>query len=318
MSVIEHRGVSARSALAIAGARLLLKLLIGLYPVRPWSFGPLGLGEGLATLIGGVPAGVEVDRMRLAGVPVERLVPTVGPHRADTAICYYHGGAFLTGGPATHRRVAAALARLLGVTVYNVDYRQLPGVGVGTSVDDGYRVYRAVADSGRYRRVAVGGDSAGGYVSAKVVELAHLDAARRPVAYFGFSPLLIPTVEDGDPRYDIDDAYLTVGKLRGLRGFFDRGPVAPRGHDDATRIDPAAFPAALLVACTDEMLRVDAERLHARLAAAGTPCELHLYEGGVHAFPVLAGATPESAHAVRLAAHFLEAAFDADREHRAA
>ena len=178
--------------------------------------------------------------------------------------------------------------------------------------------YRAVADTGRDSQVAVGGDSAGGYISAKVVELAYLDAARTPAAYFGFSPLLNPTVEDGDPRYAVDDAYLTADKLRGLREFFDRGPDVLRGHDDATRIDPAAFPPALVVACTAEMLRVDAERLHACLDGAGRLCDLHLYEGGVHAFPVLAGATPESAQAVQITALFLEAAFDANSARRAA
>lgn len=318
MSVTEHRGVSAQSALAIAGARLLLKPLIALYPVRAWSFAPLALGEGLANLIGWAPNDVEVERIELAGVPVERLVPTAGDLRPDVAICYYHGGAFLAGGPGTHRRVAAALARTLGVTVFNVDYRQLPDVGVGTSVDDGYRVFRAVTDSGRYQQVAVGGDSAGGYISAKVVELAYLDAVPTPAAYFGFSPLLTPTVTDDDPRHDIDDAYLTAGKLAGLRGFFDRGPVAFRGHDDATEIEPAAFPPALVIACTDEMLRVDAERLHERLDRAGKPCDLHLYQGGVHAFPVLAGVTPESAQAVQITTLFLEAAFDARLQYRAA
>lgn len=318
MSVTAHRGVSAQSALAIAGARLLLRPLIDLYPVRSWSFGPLALIEGVAGRIGWMPDDVEVDRMELAGVQVERLVPTAGDLRTDVAMCYYHGGAFLAGGPATHRRVAAALARALGVTVFNVDYRQLPDVGVGSSVEDGYLVYRAVADSGRYRQVAVGGDSAGGYISAKVVELAYLDAARTPAAYFGFSPLLTPTVEDGDPRYDIDDAYLTADKLRGLREFFDRGPDVLRGHDDATEIDPAAFPPALVVACTDEMLRVDAERLHARLDAAGQPCDLHLFEGGVHAFPVFTGATPESAQALDITVDFLAAAFDARLEQRGA
>ncbi|ADG77903.1 Alpha/beta hydrolase fold-3 domain protein OS=Tsukamurella paurometabola (strain ATCC 8368 / DSM/ CCUG 35730 / CIP 100753 / JCM 10117 / KCTC 9821 / NBRC 16120 / NCIMB 702349 / NCTC 13040) OX=521096 GN=Tpau_1272 PE=4 SV=1 [Tsukamurella paurometabola] len=318
MSVVEHRGVSAQSAIAIAGARLVIKPVIGLYPVRSWSFGPLGLIESIANRIARPSRGVRAEHIEVAGVPVERLVPASGEHRADSAICYYHGGAFLSGGPGTHRRVASGLARALGVTVYNVDYRQLPDVGVATSVDDGYRVYRAVADSGRYRHVAVGGDSAGGYVSAKVVEFAHLDDARRPSAYFGFSPLLIPTVQDGDPRYDIDDAYLTVGKLRGLRRFFDRGPEALRGEDDASAIAPAAFPPALMVACADEMLRVDVERLHARLDAAGNACELHVFEGGVHAFPVLAGATPESAAALRLTAGFLAAAFDAHRSHRAA
>ncbi|WP_158635128.1 alpha/beta hydrolase [Tsukamurella asaccharolytica] len=310
--------MSVQSALAIAGARLLLRPLIALYPVRSWSFVPLALSEGLANLIGWTPSDVEVERIVLSGVPVERLVPTAGHLRPDDAICYYHGGAFLTGGPGTHRRLAAALARALGVTVFNVDYRQLPAGGVGTSVDDAYRVYRAVMDSGRYRQVAVGGDSAGGYIAAKVVELAHMDAVRSPAAYFGFSPLLTPTVAADDPRHDVDDAYLTVGKLAGLRRFFDRGPIAFRGHDDATEIDPAAFPPALVIACTGEMLRIDAERLHEHLDRAGRPCELHLYEGGVHAFPVLAGATPESAQAVQITTLFLEAAFDARLQYRAA
>ncbi len=159
-----------------------------------------------------------------------------------------------------------------------MDYRQLPDVGVATSVDDGDLVYRAIADSGRYQHVAVGGDSAGGYISAKVVELAYLDAARSPSVYFGFSPLLAPRVEPGVPRHDINDAYLTAGKLDGLV-FFDSGAGVLRGHEDATSIDPAAFPPALIVACTDEMLRVDAERMHARLDAAGNECELHLFEG---------------------------------------
>lgn len=251
-------------------------------------------------------------------IAAARLVPTAGDLRLDVAICYYHGGAFLAGGPGTHRRVAAVLARILGVTVFNVDYRQLPDVGVGTSVDDGYRVFRAVTGSGRYQQVAVGGDSAGGYISAKVVELAYLDAAPNSAAYFGFSPLLTPTVTEDDPRHDIDDAYLTAGKLAGLRGFFDLGPVALRGHDDATEIESAAFPPALVIACADEMLRVDAERLHEHLDRAGKPCVLHLYQGGVHAFPVLAGVTPESAQAVEITALFLEAALDARLQYRAA
>ena len=100
--------------------------------------------------------------------------------------------------------------------------------------------------------------------------------------------------------------------------FFDRGPGVLRGHEDATSIDPAAFPPALIVACTDEMLRVDAERMHARLDAAGNECELHLFEGGVHAFPVLVGATPESTRAVELTAAFLAGVFDAKISRRAA
>lgn len=318
MSVTAHRGVSAQSAIVIAGARLLLKPLIALYPLRSWSLGPLVVAERIAETISWTPTGVELERTRIAGVDVECVTPLGPDVRSDAALVYYHGGAFLSGGPATHRRLASVLARTLGVTVFNVNYRQLPEVGIGTSVDDGYRVFRAVADAGEFATVLVGGDSAGGYIAAKTCESAYLDGMAGPNAYFGYSPLLNPTVSEGDPRGEINDAYLTVGKLAALREFLDRGPVAARGADDAVHIPPAAFPPALLIACSNEMLRIDAERLHVRLDAAGQQCELHLFDGGVHAFPVLAGATPESAEAVGLTVAFLESVLGAGRFRRAA
>ncbi len=317
MSVINHRSVSIRAALTMVGARLLLKPLITMYPVRSWSFGPLSLPERIATAVPWSPTDVEVTRETIAGVDVERVSPTGERLRDDTVLVYYHGGAFLCGGPGTHRRLASVLARTLGVVVLNVDYRQLPEVGVGSSIEDAYRVFRAVSDSGRYRNVVVGGDSAGGYLSVKVIELAYLDVARPPTAFFGYSPLLTPTVADDDPRKEISDAYLTVGKLASLRTWFDVGPDVARGRDDVTVVPAEAFPPGLLVASSGEMLRIDSERLHARLDAAGNECDLHLFDGGVHAFPVLTGLTPESAEAVALTVGFLESVLAA-RVQRAA
>ncbi|MDF0530979.1 alpha/beta hydrolase [Tsukamurella sp. 8F] len=303
MSVIAHRSVSVPAALTQVGARVLLKPLIAAYPLRSWSLRPLALAERIADAVPWTPSGVDIQREVLAGVEVERITPQRHDARDDAALVYFHGGAFLAGGPATHRRLAAVLARALGVAVYNVHYRQLPEVGIGTSVEDAYRVYRALADS-RYEDVLLGGDSAGGYLCAKVIELAYLDVASRPAAFVGYSPLLNPTVADDDPRGRISDAYITVGKLRSLRMWFDLGPDPARGVDDAVTVPVHAFPPTLLVAASGEMLRIDSERLHGRLDDAGQECDLHLFDGGVHAFPVLTGLTPESMEAVRLAVSF--------------
>ena len=56
MSVTEHRGVSLQAAVAIAGARLFIKPLVALYPVRAWSFGPLAGPSGSPTWSTGCPA----------------------------------------------------------------------------------------------------------------------------------------------------------------------------------------------------------------------------------------------------------------------
>ncbi|MFC7756185.1 alpha/beta hydrolase [Tsukamurella soli] len=79
-----------------------------------------------------------------------------------------------------------------------------------------------------------------------------------------------------------------------------------------------AFPPGVLVAASGEMLRIDSERLHERLDAAGNECDLHLFDGGVHAFPVLTGLTPESTEAVRLTVAFLDSVLAARQARQAA
>ncbi|MGV7903978.1 alpha/beta hydrolase, partial [Mycobacterium kansasii] len=90
----------------------------------------------------------------------------------------------------THRRIAVLLARGLRVPVYNVEYRQYPDGGVGTSVADGFAAYRELLESGDFDRILVAGDSAGGFVCAKVIQYAAEAGIQGPTAFAGFSPFL--------------------------------------------------------------------------------------------------------------------------------
>jgi acetyl esterase/lipase len=75
-------------------------------------------------------------------------------------VLYLHGGGFTTGSPATHRSLAAHLAREIRRPVYLLDYRLAPEHPCPAALDDTVAAFDAltrVANS-----VALAGDSAGG------------------------------------------------------------------------------------------------------------------------------------------------------------
>lgn len=242
----------------------------------------------------------------VAGVPAD----TITPHRIDVpraAVLYMHGGAFIACGLGTHRPIASAVARELGVPLVNIDYRQSPQVGVGTAIHDAYAVYRELRRSGDYDSIVVAGDSAGGYLAAKLVEYAERDGVAGPDAYIGFSPLL--NLSPDAQRSSRHDALLPVDRLEELRPYYERGPEPLDGNLDTTGLDvAAAFPPAVVVVAEGEALQKDANDLRASLDRAGVDNELHVYAGQIHAFPAAVTGSAHAKDAIRASAAFVHRA----------
>src|SRR5690606_30714305 len=100
------------------------------HPGWPWPYGALELLANVLPVV----RGVERTRVRLEHCRAERLRP-VGYRRGDSspqAILYLHGGAFVVGGLATHRRLVSRIVKATGVPSLAVDYRQLPKSSVST------------------------------------------------------------------------------------------------------------------------------------------------------------------------------------------
>ncbi len=311
MPIIAHRGRSVRSVVLLVITFIVMKGMMTIFPVRDRTLAWL---RALEPWLGKVPQsvrGVEIEQLTMAGVPAEKIVPIGVEIRPRTALAYYHGGAFIGCNLDTHRRIAVMLARGLRVPVYNVEYRQFPDGGVGTSVHDGYQAYRELLDSGEYDRIVVAGDSAGGFVSAKVIEYAARDSVSRPAAFIGFSPFL--NIEADPRRSSRYDAMLPIRKVEALREIFERGPEELYGPEDMTGDSTAPdFPPTVLTCARREALELDSRNLVAALDRAGVPNELHVYDGQVHAFPVAIGSTPESLNAYRTVVGFVADVLDAE------
>ncbi|GAB08516.1 putative esterase [Gordonia araii NBRC 100433] len=233
------------------------------------------------------PRSVAVERIQLAGRPTE-LVMAKGPTGAstDTAVLYLHGGAFIACGPGTHRPISTSIAKSLQVPVFVLDYRQLPEAGVGTSVHDAFEAYRELLGQRGFRHVVVAGDSAGGFLTVKVAELAAANGLPAPTALALLSPLLDLDLGDNPNRTSRHDAYLPIGKLSVLGPMFDWGPIALTGARRAVDIDPQAFPPTIVITAEKEMVEPDSIEFVDKLDAAGVRAVLHSFPWQVHAFTV--------------------------------
>lgn len=287
-------------------ARLVLKPIYRIWPLNDLGMRALRFIDALFARLPH-PRTVDLSFTTLADVPAELSTPRrpAADQLAGAHLLYLHGGGFLFCAPTTHRHLCARLADTLGIPVHSLRYRKLPRAGVGTAVDDAYRAYRALrAQLEPGARIVVAGDSAGGFLAAKICELAQLDGITAPAAFIGYSPALGLDIERHDARLLRRDAYQPLAAYLRVKKQWDRGPIPLRGTRSPVDT-PTIFPPAFLVAAEGELFEPDIRALTAALHAATQPVETHIWRHQVHAFPVLDALLPESAHAIRLTTTFL-------------
>jgi acetyl esterase/lipase len=308
--VDEHTEVSVRARLVFAAARLMLRPLLTYWPLTGWGIRPLCLLETAADLLP-APCGVTVDRVNFGGFVGEWVRPaptddTAAPGEPGVVL-YFHGGAFVTCGVATHRYEVAMIAQACGLPVLSVAYRQLPAVRLSGSVEDCLSVYRGLLAEGfDPTRIVLAGDSAGGYLAFATALAARAEELPGPAGIVALSPWLDfdSTTKLAHPNAG-RDAYAPVIRLAELARLL--GAELTEGLPDPSPVnqDLTGLPPVLLVASESEVLRCDAELMAGRLADADVPVTLQVWAGQVHAFPVLGNLLPESKAAIRGIATFI-------------
>jgi acetyl esterase len=254
-------------------------------------------------------------------IPVRLVAPSTEPL---PVLVYFHGGGFTIGSVATHDGLCRRLAQLSGCAVLSVDYRLAPEHKFPTAYDDAWDVVQWVAQHGSTRglqadKIAVGGDSAGGTLSAACA-IAARDAGLPLALQLLFYPGVAghqntPSHHTFASGFVLEEPHITYFFTQYIRSEADRDDWRFAPLDGLTESGDVAdlegvAPVWMGLAECDPL--VDEGVLYAdRLRMAGVPVELEIYRGVVHEFIKMGRAIPEAARAHADAAHALKAAFSA-------
>ena len=249
------------------------------------------------------PVQVEVTEDRSpAGLRRRRYHPG---GNALPMLVYFHGGGWVVGDLDTHDSFCRRLAKEAGLIVLSVEYRLAPEHPFPTPIEDAlcaYREARAQAASlgADPERVGVGGDSAGGHLSAAVCGRLREAGEPQPVWQLLLYPALDLTCSSPSHRLFAEGFLLSehdVGWF--LEHFACAVPADPlvSPHFQPLEALEGLAPAIVATAGFDP-LRDEGERHARRLAEAGVKV-IHLDEAAlVHGYPHLDGAIAEAERAV--------------------
>ncbi len=205
-------------------------------------------------------------------------------------LVYFHGGGWVVGNLDTHDNACRGLANASGHAVLSIDYRLAPEHPFPAGLSDCIEATRwAAANASELgcdgRKLAVGGDSAGGNYAAIVSQLAPVPLAYQLLVYPAVDARCdMPSVHENAEGY-----FLTLSSMKWFYGHYLSGPqgdvsdprVSPLLADDAALRNS---PPTLVITAGFDPLRDEGEAYAARLAALGVPTTLTRYAGMFHGF----------------------------------
>jgi acetyl esterase len=230
-------------------------------------------------------------------------------------LLYFHGGGWVLGDLNSWDRTCRHVAAAGQCVLISVDYRLAPEHKFPAAVEDAYAALEwasETADSlgGDAKRIAVGGDSAGGNLATVICMMAR-DHKGPKVA---FQLLIYPVTDHADDRQSMaefgEGHFLTRAGMQWFWGHYLR--VASDGESPlASPIlgELAGLPPALVITAECDPIRDQGEAYAARLQAAGVEASVLRYEGAIHVFFNLPGAIDAANQAIADAGAALRKAF---------
>lgn len=249
--------------------------------------------------------GFDITDVDIDGIHGEWIDMDGSPH--DKVIMYIHGGGFISGSCHTHKAHVVKFVKESGIKALLFDYRLAPEHPFPAAPEDCIKVYKWLLDRGyRAENIVIAGESAGGTLTLSTLLKIRSMAYPQPAGAVSISP---------------------VTDLRCLADSFERNApkdIAPYnswnvwtdyyiGQSDPT--DPILSPQfgdleglapVYLCVGTYEIHLDDVLAFNKKLESSGGSSELHVHEGMVHAFPILAPMFPEATEALKDICRFIK------------
>lgn len=272
-------------------------------------------GKALALGAGPVRPMAEVQHRAIPGpggpIPVRAYRPA-GPSGRRPLLLYFHQGGLVLGDLDWCEPFCTQLAESARCPVLSVDYRKGPEHRFPAAQEDAvaaFRWARAHAEEmgGDPERLAVGGDSAGGGLSAHVTHALRRAGEPQPVLQLLVYPWVTAYADNASYR-DFAEAWPLTPE--GMRWFLDHSANGPADWRDP-RLSPlleddfAGLAPALVYTAGFDPLCDEGRDYAEKLAKAGVPVSHRCFDPLCHSFTSL-GAVPCAAEALEEIARDVE------------
>ena len=213
---------------------------------------------------------------------------------------YYHGGGWVIGDLETSDPSCRMIANKTGRVVVSVDYRLAPENKYPIPLEDSYNALQWVSENasllnGHTSNIVVGGDSAGGNLSAAVSLMSRDNNGPQISAQILIYPVTNLSYDTESYRefqkgFGLDrDLMIWFGDYYIRSEEDSRNPyVAPLLASDLCNLPPA-----LIVTAENDVLRDEGKAYAERLKEAGVPVESVCAEGLVHGYFTTMAVFPE-------------------------
>jgi len=206
-------------------------------------------------------------------------------------LVYFHGGGWVICNLDTHDGICRSLAKGTPCIVISVDYRLAPEHKFPAPPEDCYAATAWIAENaaqfnGDPAHIAVGGDSAGGNLSAVVSQMARDKGAPALSFQLLFYPatvftMRLPSAEENGKGYNLTEEDMTWFTNHYLRNEEDKhNPLA----SPLLATDLSGLPPALVITAEYDPLRDEGEMYGQKLKEAGVPVTITRYDGMIHGF----------------------------------
>ena len=227
------------------------------------------------------------------------------------ALVFFHGGGWVIGDLESHDDVCRKLASQARCDVIAVDYRLAPEHPAPAAVDDCIAATKWIIANAKSlgidpTRVAIGGDSAGGNLSAIVA----MHSGEKPVFQLLVYPATDMRMGQQSHKDNAQGYLLTADSMKWFIGHYLQGDekkkldprVSPILSSDA---DLKKSPPTLVITAEFDPLRDEGEEYAAKLASLGVPTSTVRFHGQIHAFFGMSELLDDAAAAISLSASYL-------------
>lgn len=229
-------------------------------------------------------------------------------------LLFIHGGGWVQGDLDTHDGVCAQIADEAGIRVISLDYRLAPEHPLPAGLDDTVAAYQALrADPAQFGidpdRIALGGDSAGGNLTAAALHDLQAAGAPLPAAQVLIYPAVDAHMNTPAMKAFGNGYVLSTERMEWYFGLYAGDTPELKSPRLSPLFSPylKGQPPAVIVAAGHDPLWDDGVLYAKALREAGVPVKWLPYEGQIHAFVSMRKAIPQGRDALSKISTWLRA-----------